>query len=229
MQRRRRRRRRRRCRRRGEWLSGFENELLKNSITLRGRGNDDGGEGRERGPGSGNGGASSDWSGREEIASRLVIITPLTQLPSPPIALPIIFVIEPFGAHTTKSPSSWLLRSSAPLPRPLLSPHGHTIVLLHARSTLGYSRDQTRTRNREFMRPVNRRFYKHSYCTHVRISIKQKLEEYWLQYRIIKFSHLQFPPPPPKRNKIKEWIGIFRNTRLEIGPIYHMDLIFWRY
>jgi len=58
------------------------------------------------GPGSGNGSASSDWSGREEIASRLVIITPLTQLPSPPIALPIIFVIEPFGARATKSPSS---------------------------------------------------------------------------------------------------------------------------
>lgn len=102
MQRRRRHRRRRRRRRRGEWLSGFENELLKNSITVaqheggRGRRNE---KRREDGPDSGNGGASSDWSGREEIASRLVIITPLTQLTSPPIALPIIFVIEPFGAR----------------------------------------------------------------------------------------------------------------------------------
>lgn len=78
----------------------------------------------EDGPGSGNGGASSDWSGREEIASRLVIITPLTQLPSPPIARPIIFVIEPFGARATKSPSSvspWFLRPSEqilPAPAP---------------------------------------------------------------------------------------------------------------
>lgn len=104
---RRRRRRRRRCRRRrrGEWLSGFENELLKNSITVRREESETRRKGRN-GPGSGNGGASSDWSGREEIASRLVIITPLTQLPSPPIALPIIFVIEPFGARATKSPSS---------------------------------------------------------------------------------------------------------------------------
>lgn len=94
-------RRRRRRRRRGEWLSGFENELLKNSITVAqdAAGGQKGAKGGEDGPGSGNGGASSDWSGREEIASRLVIITPLTQLTSPPIALPIIFVIEPFGAR----------------------------------------------------------------------------------------------------------------------------------
>lgn len=74
-----------------------------------------GAKGGEDGPGSGNGGASSDWSGREEIASRLVIITPLTQLTSPPIALPIIFVIEPFGARDEIAflrLSPWLLRSS---------------------------------------------------------------------------------------------------------------------
>lgn len=82
-----------RSHRRGEQLLRFENELLKNSITH--------GKARE-GTGHGNGGASSDWSSREEIASRLVIITPLTQLPLPPIVLPIIFVNELLA---TKSPS----------------------------------------------------------------------------------------------------------------------------
>lgn len=54
----------------------------------------------------GNEGASSDWSGREEIASRLVIITPLTRLPLPPIVLSIIFVIELLATKSPSTPSS---------------------------------------------------------------------------------------------------------------------------
>lgn len=67
------------------------------------------GEARGRGAGDGNKGASSDWSSWEEIASRLVIITPLTRLPLPPIALPIIFVIELLAARDEIAPSFYSL------------------------------------------------------------------------------------------------------------------------
>lgn len=79
--------------------------------------------GRAReGSSNGNEGASSDWSSPEEIASRLVIITPLTQLPLPPIALSIIFVIEllatksPFHSYSLSSLSFIGWRSSISLP-----------------------------------------------------------------------------------------------------------------
>lgn len=104
------------------------------------RGDDEDGGREWDGPGSGNGGASSDWSGREEIASRLVIITPLTQLPSPPIALPIIFVIEPLRcsreiAFLGVCPGSFDPSTYRAPPSSSVVPPGHTrsyTVLLHA-------------------------------------------------------------------------------------------------
>lgn len=80
----------------------------------------------------GNEGASSDWSGREEIASRLVIITPLTRLPLPPIVLSIIFVIELLA---TKSPSN------NPPPPPFLSTS--PVYLVQSRPTATVSLSST--------------------------------------------------------------------------------------
>lgn len=84
----------------------------------------------------GNEGASSDWSGREEIASRLVIITPLTRLPLPPIVLSIIFVIELLA---TKSPST------APTPPPPPPPFLSTslVYLVQSRPTTTVSLSST--------------------------------------------------------------------------------------
>lgn len=77
----------------------------------------------------GNGGASSDWYSREEIASRLVIITTLTQLPLPPIVLPIIFVIELLA---TKSPSILFSAPSRSFVR-------HSFAYLAAPATLSHA------------------------------------------------------------------------------------------